>query len=162
MKGRGALKSLVKIISWHIECPFPMITLPLHRKMETNGVAVVERRRFFTCTSQNLPLFGLQEWGARSPRMDPQEDTMFLVPISICLYPPLPSLHQPQKGVEEVWAASLALVCGEFRRRSVARSEMYLYEALINLRIITGNVFVSRAPYVTELAIPLHRHEYNL
>lgn len=166
MKGRGTPKSLVKIITWHIECPFPMITLHLHRKMETNDAVVVEHRRFFTCTSQNLLLHGLQEWGARSPQMDLQEDTMVLVLISICQCLPLPLLHLLQKGLEEMWAASLALVCGEFRRRSVAWSQIDLCETLINLGIRTGNVhrhclFSSRAPYWTKFAVALKLHEYQ-
>jgi hypothetical protein len=165
MKGRGTLESLVEIITWHMGCPFPMITLPLHRKMVPND-DVVERHRFFTCTSQNLLLHGLQEWGAHSPQMGPQEDIMFLDLISICHCLPSPLLHLLWKAVEEVWAASLALVCGEFRRRSVALSEIDLCETLINFGIRTGNgpshcLFSSRASYLTKFSIALRHHEYH-
>jgi hypothetical protein len=114
-----------------------MLVQPQHQKMLLKDVAGV-RHHFFIYTSQNQLLPGLQEWEDLLPQVS-QQDIMALAPISICQCLPSASLHPPLMGVEEVLDASSALVCGEFRRRSVTRSENRLCETVIN--IITPNCF---------------------
>jgi hypothetical protein len=113
----------------------------------------IERRRFFTCTYQNLPLLGQQEWGAPSLYMKPRRDIMVLVRISICRCLPLPLLHQPQTGVELVWDASLASVCGDFRRRSVVRPKVICVKLPLTLKYSPVNACVSSAwKYIQNLS----------
>jgi hypothetical protein len=108
-----------------------MLVQPQHQKMLLKDVAGV-RHHFFIYTSQNQLLPGLQEWEDLLPQVS-QQDIMALAPISICQCLPSASLHPPLMGVEEVLDASSALVCGEFRRRSVTRSENRLCETAINI-----------------------------
>ena len=118
-----------------------MMTHHQHQKMAPHDLAV-ERRRFFTCTSQNQPLLGLQEWGAPLLYRKPRRDIMVLVLISICQCLPLPLLHPPQTGAELVWDASLASVCGDFRRRSVVRSKMICVKLPLTLKYSPFTVWV--------------------